>query len=365
MAKQQQPDEWQSVDYDPADYDLQPEEAVTVYEHHRVKADPKQQLLRVDRFLVIMLGISRSRIKSAADAGFLFVNGEPKKANYKVRPGDEVVLALPFPPENRLLPEDIPLNIHYEDEAVIVVNKPPGMVVHPGAGNYKGTLINALLYHVQQQGETLEKRDGEDVRPGLAHRIDKETSGLLAIAKSEAYLDYLQKQFQERTTERRYIAIVWGDVKDDAGTIDAPIGRSRSDRKKFTVVKPDEGRHAVTHYRVLHRFGEFTVIECKLETGRTHQIRVHMKHLGHTLLGDKYYGGDKFVRGRPSRAYRRLIHELFELMPRHALHAKTLGFEHPQTKDFLHFNSELPADFQAVLETLGSFFERPWTFPAE
>ncbi len=236
MAKLELPDEWQAIDYDPADYDLEPDEALNVYEHHRIKADPKQQLMRIDKFLVTMLGLSRSRIKSAADAKFLFVNGTPEKANYKIRPGDEVVLALPFPPENRVLPEDIPLDIVYEDDAVIVVNKAPGMVVHPGAGNYNGTLINALLFHVQQQGETLEKSDEDDIRPGLAHRIDKETSGLLAIAKTEAYLDYLQKQFQERTTERRYIALVWGDVKDDAGTINGHIARSRSDRKKFEVV---------------------------------------------------------------------------------------------------------------------------------
>lgn len=345
-------------DYRPEDYGLDAPDQVRVYEHHCITADPGQAPIRVDIFLAERLKkVTRSRIKSAALAGFIRVNNEAVKSSYKVRPKDEVSIALPFPPSITLVPENIPLDIRHEDEHLMLIHKPAGMVCHPGAGNYRGTLINALLGYVERL--PIPNDEKNLLRPGLVHRIDKETSGLLLIAKSEAAFNYLAKQFLERTTERRYIALVWGDVQADKGTVDANIARDGSDRFRFRVYEDDTGRHAVTHYEVLQRFGVFTLVRCKLETGRTHQIRVHMKYLGHTLFCDKLYGGNKLLRGKPSRAFQRFIHECFERMPRHALHAKTLGFNHPADGKFLHFDSDLPDDFANLLRRLCLFFNVP------
>lgn len=321
-----------------------------LYEHHKFLADKGQEVLRIDRFLMDRLAnTSRNKIQTAAKNGNILVNGEAVKQNYKVKPEDEISIVMPYPVrEIELIPENIPLDIHYEDDTVIVVNKPPNMVVHPGYGNYSGTLVNGLIYHIDQLPT---KSDDYYGRPGLVHRLDKHTTGLMVVAKTEDALTQLAKQFYDRTTERRYHALVWGDVIEDEGTIEGNLGRSLKNRKLMTVFPDgDFGKHAVTHYTVLKRFGYVTLVECKLETGRTHQIRAHMKYIGHTLFNDLEYGGDKVLKGTTFTKYRQFVENNFALLTGQALHAKTLGFVHPKTKEFMRFDSELPDDFKAVLE---------------
>jgi 23S rRNA pseudouridine1911/1915/1917 synthase len=319
-----------------------------LFEHFRFKADPGQEMVRIDKFLLDrMPNTSRNKIQVAAKGGNVLVNDQKVKQNYKVKPGDIVSIVMPYPVrELELIPQNIPLDIIYEDEVLIIVNKSANMVVHPGYGNYTGTLVNALVYHFENLPNRIHEYFG---RPGLVHRIDKHTTGLIVIAKTEEALTDLAKQFFDRTTERRYHALVWGDVESD-GTITGNLGRSLSNRKMMTVFEDGtHGKHAVTHYKVLKRFGLATLIECKLETGRTHQIRVHMKHLGHPLFHDLEYGGDKIVRGTRSASYQKFIDNCFELIPGQALHAKTLGFQHPVTKEWMQFDSDLPEGFQKLL----------------
>lgn len=320
-----------------------------LFEHYRFKADPGQVVLRIDKFLLDRLpNTSRNKIQVAAKNGTILVNGQKVKQNYKVKPHDEISIVLPYPVrEIELIPQNIPLNILYEDEELIVINKPDDMVVHPGYGNYTGTLVNALVYHFDNLPQRSQDYYG---RPGLVHRLDKHTTGVMVVAKTEHALTNLAKQFFDRTTERRYWALVWGDIQED-GTITGHIGRSLKNRKMMTVFpEGDHGKHAVTHYKVLERFGLVTLVECKLETGRTHQIRTHLKHIGHPLFHDLEYGGDVILKGTTHAKYKAFIDNCFALLKGQALHAKTLGFEHPQTKKFLQFDSELPDGFQRVIE---------------
>lgn len=317
-----------------------------LFEHHRLVADKGQSPLRVDKFLHNLLpNTSRNKIQQAATAGNIHVNGNVIKSNYKVKAGDVVQVVLSYPPrETELIPQDMDLDILYEDDQVIVLNKTAGIVVHPGYGNYSGTLVNGLIYHF----ENLPGKD--ETRPGLVHRLDKDTSGIMVIAKDEMSLAHLAKQFFDRTTSRRYHALVWGDVKEDEGTIIGHIGRSKKNRKVFSVYEDEsEGKHAVTHYKVLQRFGYTTLVECRLETGRTHQIRVHMKHLGHPLFNDKEYGGDSILKGTTFTKYKQFVDNCFSACPRQALHAKTLGFAHPKTGEQMSFNSELPEDMSNLI----------------
>lgn len=320
-----------------------------LYEHHRLTVDAGQSALRIDKFVSNRIeNASRSRIQAAADAGNILVNGKPVKPNYKVKPNEEIVIVMDYPRrELKIIAEDIPLNIVYEDDQLLVINKPPGLVVHPGHGNYSGTLVNALAYYFKD----LPLFNSEDPRPGLVHRIDKDTSGLMVVAKTELAKNKLALQFFEKTTERRYHAIVWGSVKEDQGTITGNIGRSLKNRQVFTVFpEEDFGKHAVTHYKVLRRIGYVTLVECKLETGRTHQIRVHMKYINHTLFNDSNYGGDKILRGTTFSKYKQFVHNCFQVLPRQALHAKTLGFIHPTTGEKMLFNSDLPEDMTSAID---------------
>lgn len=317
------------------------------YEHFKYVAHDGQVPLRVDKFLMNFIeNSSRNKIQQAARAGNVLVNEIPVKPNYKVKPKDEVRVVLAHPPhENLLVAEDIPLDILFEDEQVIVVNKPAGMVVHPGHGNYTGTLVNGLIHHI----ENLPTNTNE--RPGLVHRIDKDTSGLLVIAKTEFAMAHLSKQFFDRTTERLYNALVWGNIEEEEGIIEGHIGRSLKNRLQMSVFPDGEfGKPAITRYKVLERFSYVTLVECKLETGRTHQIRAHFKHIGHTLFNDERYGGDSVLKGTTFTKYKQFVDNCFKVLPRQALHAKTLGFEHPTTKEFLQFNSENPLDIQNCLE---------------
>lgn len=319
-----------------------------LYEHHRFKADPGQEIIRIDKYLLDrMPNTSRNKIQVAAKSGNILVNSIVVKQNYKVKPGDEVSIVLPYPVrEIELIPQDIPLDIHYEDDELIVINKPADMVVHPGYGNYKGTLVNALVYHFDNLPHRIQDYYG---RPGLVHRLDKHTTGLMVVAKTEQALTHLARQFYDRTTERRYQALVWGDIAED-GTVEGHIGRSFKNRKMMTVFpEGDYGKHAVTHYKVLERFGLVTLVECKLETGRTHQIRVHMKHLGHPLFHDLEYGGDTIIKGTTSTNYKKFIENCFSLLPGQALHAKTLGFQHPEKNAWMQFDSDLPHGFEQLL----------------
>lgn len=320
-----------------------------LFEHHRVKADPGQEVIRIDKFLMERIpNTSRNKIQLAAKNGSILVNEAAVKQNYKIKPGDDVSIVLPFPVrELELIAEDIPIEVAYEDDQVIVVNKQADMVVHPGYGNYTGTLVNALVYHFDNLPQGNDNFFG---RPGIVHRLDKHTTGLLVVAKTEGALSYLAKQFFDRTTERRYWALVWGDVEED-GTIDNYIGRSLKNRKVMTVFpEEDYGKHAITHYKVLKRYGYVTLVECKLETGRTHQIRVHMKSIGHPLFHDLEYGGDSILKGTTNAKYKRFIENCFNLISGQALHAKTLGFNHPVSNEYIQLNSELPAGFQAILD---------------
>jgi 23S rRNA pseudouridine1911/1915/1917 synthase len=325
----------------------EPEESL--YEHYRITIDKGQTLLRIDKFLCDRLPhATRNRVQNAIDSDSILVNGKPTKANYKVKPSDVITVLLPKPPRNdQILAENIPLNIVFEDNDLLLVNKSAGMVVHPAHGNWTGTLVNALVYHF----DNLPTTKNGIIRPGLVHRIDKDTSGLLVIAKSEIAMSFLAKQFFYHTIERMYYALVWGNVKEDEGTIRNYLGRSLADRKVVAVYEdPEKGKEAITHYKVLRRFQFVTLISCKLETGRTHQIRAHLKHLGHPLFSDEMYGGRKILRGNISAKYKTFVENCFEIMPRQALHAKTLGFAHPITKENLFFETDLPLDFQTVLE---------------
>ncbi|SZD73287.1 Ribosomal large subunit pseudouridine synthase D [Candidatus Ornithobacterium hominis] len=324
------------------------EDEEELYEHYRFRAEKGQKPLRVDKYLMNFIeNASRNKIQQAAKAGNIWVNEEPVKQNYKVKTNDIVKVVLSYPPkENQIIPQNIPVNIMYEDESLLLVNKEAGMVVHPGHGNYSGTLVNALKYHFDH----LPSIQSELERPGLVHRLDKDTSGLLVIAKTEYAMDYLAKQFFERTTRRKYIALVWGNVESDEGTVKGNIGRNPSNRMQMAVLEEPEGKHAITHYKVLERFGYVTLVECRLETGRTHQIRVHMKHIGHTLFNDERYGGNQILKGTTFNKYKQFVQNCFETCPRQALHAKTLGFQHPVTKEEMKFNSEIPSDMQNLIE---------------
>lgn len=329
--------------------EIEEQENGVLYEHHRVTVDAGQSQLRIDKFLANRIeNASRSRIQAAADAGNIFANDKSVKPNYKVKPGDEIVIMMDYPRrELKIIAEDIPLNIVYEDDQLMVINKPPGLVVHPGHGNYSGTLVNALAFYFK--GMPL--FNSEDPRPGLVHRIDKDTSGLMVVAKTEIAKNKLALQFFEKTTERRYQALVWGSLKEDEGTVEGNIGRSLKNRQVFTVFpEGDYGKHAVTHYKVLRRIGYVTLVECRLETGRTHQIRVHMKHINHPIFNDSNYGGDKILRGTTFSKYRQFVINCFKVLPRQALHAKTLGFIHPTTGEKMVFNSDLPEDMSQAID---------------
>ncbi len=320
-----------------------------LYEHYRFNIEKGQKPERIDKYLVNhMPNVTRNRIQNGCVDGNVLVNGKPVKPSYQIKPLDQITIVLPQPVRAKeLIPQDIPLNIVYEDDDIIIVNKDPGMVVHPAFGNYSGTLMNALVFHFQN----LPVRNDSMERPGLVHRIDKNTSGLMVIARSESAMNQLAKEFFERTIDRKYVALVWGDFKEDSGTITGNVGRNLKDRKIMDVFPDgDQGKHAVTHYKVLERFGYVTLVECKLETGRTHQIRVHMKYAGHPLFNDDTYGGDRILKGTTFTKYRNFIENCFELMPRHALHAKTIAFIHPRTGKKVSFDSELPKDFTDVLD---------------
>lgn len=320
-----------------------------LYEHFRFVADKGQTLLRVDKFLVARIEkSSRNRIQQAAEAGCILVNGKSVKSNYRVKPFDVVSVVMDRPRyELEIIPEDIPLDIVYEDDYVLVVNKPPGLVVHPGHGNYHGTLVNALAYHFRNNPDY----DVSDPRLGLVHRIDKDTSGLLVIAKTPDAKTSLGKQFFDKTTRREYVAIVWGVPNDKIGRIEGNIGRSLKDRLQMAVFSDgDYGKHAVTHYEVLEDLGYVSVVKCRLETGRTHQIRVHMKYIGHPLLNDARYGGDEILRGISTSKYKQFVANCFELCPRQALHARTLGFVHPETGEEMDFECPIPQDMTSMID---------------
>lgn len=326
------------------------EQQQDLYEHHHIVVDRGQEMLRIDRYLQMRLqGVSRTKIQAATKAECVRVNGKPAKANYRVKPLDEISVLLPEPPhEFELIPEPIDLRIVYEDDDVLVVDKQAGLVVHPGVGNWTGTLVNGLLYYFQ----------GTDAKPLLVHRIDKDTSGLLLVAKNEESQAFLARQFFEHTIERKYNALVWGDFEEDSGTIVGNLGRSPQDRRVMCVYPHEDGvseenqkgKHAVTHWKVLERFGYVTLVECVLETGRTHQIRAHMRHIGHPLFSDAAYGGDAIVKGTTFSRYRQFVNNCFDVLPRQALHALVLGFVHPETKEKMHFESPLPPDMMQCLE---------------
>ena len=322
-------------------------EEKSLYEHHNFTATEGQEPLRVDKFLMNFIeNATRNKIQEAAKEGNILVNDVAVKSSYKVKPKDVVKVVLTHPPHEQLLvAEDLPIDIVYEDDAVIVVNKKAGMVVHPGHGNYSGTLVNGLIHHI----ENLPTNSNE--RPGLVHRIDKDTSGLLVVAKTEHALTHLSKQFFDRTTERLYYALVWGNMEDDEGSIEGNIGRSLKNRLQMDVFpEGDFGKKAVTHFKVLERFMYVTLVQCKLETGRTHQIRTHFKHIGHTLFNDERYGGNDILKGTTFTKYKQFVQNCFKTLPRQALHAKTLGFSHPTTGEFMRFNSEIPEDIEKCLE---------------
>jgi 23S rRNA pseudouridine1911/1915/1917 synthase len=320
-----------------------------LFEHHRIVVDGGQALLRIDKFLMARLpNVTRTKIQDGIHHEFVRVNNQPIKPNYKVHPGDVVTVLFPEAPrDTEVVPENVPLNIVFEDEHVLIINKPPGMVVHPAYNNWTGTVVNALAYHFKQ----LPQMPGNEGRPGLVHRIDKDTSGLLVIAKTDRAMTHLAKQFFDHTIERTYWAIVWGVPDPPEGTINVPVGRSPKDRR-LTIAFPegDFGRHAITHYRLLKDLRYVSLVECRLETGRTHQIRAHMKHLGHTLFNDAPYGGDQVLKGTVFSKYKQFVENCFQIIPRQALHAKTLGFIHPETNRKMQFDSDLPDDFRNVIE---------------
>ena len=320
-----------------------------LYEHFRVVVDKGQSQVRVDKYLFERLvNSSRHRIQKAADAGLIMANGKPVKSSYKVKPCDVLTVMMDRPRyDNDIIPEDIPLDIVYEDNDLMVVNKPAGLVVHPGCGNYHGTLVNAIAWHLKDNP----KYDPNDPQVGLVHRIDKDTSGLLVVAKTPDAKTHLGLQFYNKTTKRKYNALVWGVVENNEGTIEGNIGRNPKDRMQMAVLSdPAQGKHAVTHYRVLERLGYVTLVECVLETGRTHQIRVHMKHIGHTLFNDERYGGNEILKGTHFSKYKQFVNNCFDTCPRQALHAMTLGFVHPVTGEEMYFTSELPDDMTRLID---------------
>lgn len=327
-----------------------------LFEHFRFSADPGQAVLRIDKFLFNKLeGTSRSRIQAAAKAGNILANGSAAKPNYRVKPGDLISIVLPHPPrKTELVPENIPLDIIHEDEDVIVVNKNPGLVVHPGHGNYTGTMVNALMYHLKDNPLF----STGDERPGLVHRIDKNTSGLLVVAKNELALNRLASQFFHKTSRRTYMALVWGDMKEEEGTIEGNIGRNPKDRKQMHVFpEGDQGKVAVTHYRVLERLGYVNLVECRLETGRTHQIRVHFQYMSHPLFNDPEYGGDRILKGTTFTKYKQFIQNCFDQLPGQALHAQTLGFVHPTSGEEVLFEAPLPEGFGNVLQKWHTYIQ--------
>ena len=319
-----------------------------LFEHHRMVVDKGQQVMRIDKYLVNrLMNISRSTIQAAAEAGNILVNDGVVSSNYKIKPGEVISIVLPHPPrETEIMPEDIPLDIIFEDEHILVINKAAGMVVHPGVGNWSGTLINALYHHFRD----LPLFMSGEMRPGLVHRLDKNTTGILLIAKTEPALNRLSKQFFDRTISRKYMALVWGGFEEEEGRIEGHIGRDLRDRKRMAVY-PDgsHGKAAVTHYRLVERLGYISLVECQLETGRTHQIRVHLQHAGHPLFNDETYGGDQILKGTTFTKYRQFVQNCFQILTRHALHARSLGFKHPATGEELSFDSELPEDMQQVI----------------
>ncbi len=317
-----------------------------LFEHHRIVVDKGQQVMRIDKYLVNRLeNTSRSKIQGAAEAGNILVNEQAVKSNYKIKPEEVISIVLPHPPrDTEILPEDIPLDVVFEDEHILVINKNAGLVVHPGVGNYTGTLINALYHYFRD----LPLFQTGNMRPGLVHRLDKNTSGILLIAKTELAL---AKQFYDRTTSRKYLALVWGSLDEEEGRIEGHIGRDLKDRKKMNVFADgSQGKHAVTHYKLIERLGYLSLVECQLETGRTHQIRVHFKHIRHPLFNDETYGGDQILKGTTFTKYKQFVQNCFQALPRHALHAKSLGFTHPDTGEQMFFDSELPEDMTQVIE---------------
>jgi len=325
-----------------------------LFEHFRFVVDAGQKSLRIDKFLVNRIeNASRNKIQSAASAGNILVNNKSVKSNYKVKPNDVISIVMTFPPrEIELIPQNIPINIVYEDDDIIIVNKEAGMVVHPGHGNYSGTLVNALAYHLKD----LPLFKSGELRPGLVHRIDKNTSGILVIAKNEIALNKLAKQFFDRTINRKYIALVWGTFDHTEGTITGNIGRAYKDRKRMDVFPDgDFGKHAITHYKVLREIGYVSVVECKLETGRTHQIRVHFEYINHPVFNDDRYGGNEIIKGTTFTKYKQFVQNCFKTIPRHALHAKSLEFIHPSTGKTMFFDSELPEDMQNVIDKWNSY----------
>lgn len=336
--------------------DLETNEEQELWEHHRIVVDKGQTMMRIDKFLMIRLPhASRTKLQAAAEAGSILVNEKPIKSSYKIKPLDVISIVLPQPPKDtEIVPENIPLDIVYEDEDVMIVNKKPGMVVHPGHNNVSGTLVNALAFYLKDNDFTKEN----NVRPGLVHRIDKNTSGLLVIAKNDMAMSHLAKQFFHHTIQRKYVALAWGDFVNDQGTVTGYIGRSPKDRRVFMMYdSAEKGRWSITHYKVLERLQYVTLIECQLETGRTHQIRVHMKHIGHTLFSDDTYGGNQILKGPAFTKYKQFVENCFELMPRQGLHAKSLGFVHPRTGANMFFESELPQDFTATLNKWRNYNE--------
>jgi 23S rRNA pseudouridine1911/1915/1917 synthase len=330
------------------DIELDVEQGEELFEHFRFKADPGQEMIRIDKFLIDrMANTSRNKIQVAAKNGNIYVNGVKVKQNYRVKPGDDIAIVLPYPiRELKLIPQNIPIDIIYEDDQCLVVNKPSNMVVHPGYGNYSGTLVNALVYHFDNLPKPPKDYYG---RPGLVHRIDKHTTGLLVIAKTELALTDLASQFYDRTTQRVYYALAWGDITED-GTISGNIGRSLKNRKVMAIFpNGDHGKHAVTHYSVIERFGFATLVECRLETGRTHQIRVHFQSIGHPLFNDLEYGGNKILKGSNNSNFVKFIQNCFSLLPGQALHAKSLGFIQPETRKSLYFDSNVPDEFEQLL----------------
>lgn len=338
----------EDTDYTEEFEEIDDNEDGALFEHYNLVVDPGQTLLRIDKFLSDRLkNTTRSRLQAAADGGNILVNKQPVKSSYKVKPGDEISIVMDYPRrELKIIPENISLNIVYEDDHLLVINKPPGLVVHPGHGNYSGTLVNGLAWHFKE----LPLFNSNDPRPGLIHRIDKNTSGLLVVAKTVEAKVSLSLQFFEKSTKRKYIALVWGDLANEEGTITGNIGRSPKNRQVFTVFpEGDHGKHAVTHYKVIERLGYVNLVECRLETGRTHQIRVHMKYIGHPLFNDDNYGGDQILRGTTYTKYKQFVKNCFEILPRQALHAQTLGFVHPATGEEMLFESDLPNDLANVI----------------
>jgi 23S rRNA pseudouridine1911/1915/1917 synthase len=324
-------------------------DGVDLYEHYRFVADKGQGVLRIDKFLQYKIeNASRTKIQAAAEAGNILVNNKAVKPNYKVKPGDVISIVLTFPPRDlEIIPEDIPLDIVYEDDEVLVVNKEAGMVVHPAYSNYTGTLVNALTWRFKD----LPMFKSGEVRPGLVHRIDKNTSGIIVVAKTEQALNKLARQFFDHSIERVYVALVWGTLRNDTGTIIGHVGRSVHDRKIMSVYEDgSQGKHAITHYKVIERFSYVTLIECRLETGRTHQIRAHFKHMGHPLFGDEEYGGDRILKGTTFTKYKQFVENCFKILPRQALHAKILAFDHPATGERIKYEAPMPDDMAQVIE---------------